>query len=47
MNLGVNEWKVSVIKAMYEDAMTKVKVNGRERERKAFSVGVGNIRVLS
>ena len=37
--LGVDEWIVSVIKAMYEDATTTVKVNGRES--KAFSVRVG------
>ena len=29
--LGVNEWIVSAIKAMYEDASTKVRMNGRER----------------
>ena len=29
--LGVDEWIVSVIRAMYEDATTKVKLNGRER----------------
>ena len=34
--LGVDEWIVSVIKAMYEDATTTVRVNGRES--KAFSV---------
>ena len=28
--LGMDEWIVSVIKAMYEDASTKVQVNGRE-----------------
>ena len=28
--LGVDEWIVSVIKAMYEDATTTVRVNGRE-----------------
>ena len=27
-----------MIKAMYEDATTKVKVNERERESRAFSV---------
>ena len=37
--LGVDEWRVSVIKAMYEDATTTVRVNGRES--KAFSVRVG------
>ena len=37
--LGVDEWIVSVVRAMYEDATTKVKLNGRES--KAFSVRVG------
>ena len=27
--LGVDEWIVSVIKAMYEDASTQVRMNGR------------------
>ena len=35
--LGVDEW--IVIKAMYEDASTKVRMNGRES--KAFNVRVG------
>ena len=35
----MDEWIVSVIKAMYEDATTTVRVNGRES--KAFSVRVG------
>ena len=37
--LGVDEWIVSVIRAMYEDATTSVKLNGREI--KGFSVHVG------
>ena len=37
--LGVDEWIVSVIRAMYEDATTKVRLNGRESN--AFSVRVG------
>ena len=37
--LGVDEWMVSVIRAMYEDTTTKVKLNGRESE--AFNVRVG------
>ena len=37
--LGVDEWIVSVIKPMYEDASTMVRMN--ERESKAFSVKVG------
>ena len=36
--LGVDEWIVSVIKAMYEDALTKVRMNGRES--RAFNVKV-------
>ena len=34
--LGVDEWIVSVIKAMHEDALTKVRTNGRES--RAFNV---------
>jgi hypothetical protein len=37
--LGVDELIVSVIRAMYEDATTRVKLNGRESN--AFSVRVG------
>ena len=37
--LGVNEWIVSVIIAIYEEATTKVRINGRKS--KAFNVGVG------
>ena len=37
--LGVDEWIVSVMRAMYEDATTKVRLNGRESN--AFSVRVG------
>ena len=37
--MGVDEWIVSVIKAMYEDAPTKVRMNGGES--KAFNVEVG------
>ena len=37
----MDEWIVSVIKAMYEDVTTIVRVNGRERESKAFSVRLG------
>ena len=37
--LSVDEWIVSVIKAMYEDASTKVRMNGRES--RAFNVKVG------
>ena len=35
----LDEWIVSVIKAMYEDSSTKVRMNGRES--KAFNVRVG------
>ena len=37
--LSVDEWIVSVIKALYEDASTKVRMNGRES--RAFNVRVG------
>ena len=37
--LGVDEWIVSVIRKMYEDATTKVRLNGRKNN--AFSVRVG------
>ena len=43
--LGVDEWIVSVIRAMYEDATTKVKLNGRERVRLSV-LGWGCIRDL-
>ena len=42
--LGVDEWIVSVIRAMYEDATTKVRLNGRESN--ALSVRMGYIRDL-
>ena len=42
--LGVDERTVSVIRAMYEDATTKVRLNGRESD--AYSVKVGYIRDL-
>ena len=38
----MDEWTVSVIKAMYEDATTKVRLNGRESN--AFSVRVEYMR---
>ena len=37
--LGVDEWVVPVVRAMYEEARTKVRMNGRESN--AFSVRVG------
>ena len=43
--MGVDEWIVSVIKAMYEDASTKVRMNGRES--RAFNVKVGVHKGLS
>jgi len=36
---GVDEWLVSVVQSMYEDATTVVRVNGRDS--KAFGVRVG------
>ena len=45
--LGVNEWIVSVIKAMYEDATTKVRLNGRESNAFSVKVGVHQGSVLS
>ena len=38
-SLGLDEWIVSVVRAMYEDATTVVRVNGRDS--KAFNVKVG------
>ena len=38
----MDEWIVSVIKAMYEDALTKVRMNGWES--KAFNVRDGGTR---
>ena len=46
-SLGVDEWIVSVIKAMYEDATTRVKVNGRESRAFGVRVGVHQGSVLS
>ena len=45
--LGVDEWIVSVIKAMYEDATTKVRLNGRESNASSVRVGVHHGSVLS
>jgi hypothetical protein len=45
--LGVDEWIISVIKAMYEDAVTAVKVNGRESTIFGVRVGVHQGSVLS
>ena len=38
-SLGVDDWIVSVVKAMYQDATTRVKLNGRES--RGFGVKVG------
>jgi hypothetical protein len=46
-SLGVDEWIVSVIKAMYEDATTAVKLNGRESKGFKVKVGVHQGSVLS
>ena len=40
-------WIVSVIKAMYEDATTKVRLNGRESTAFGVKVGVHQGYVLS
>ena len=45
--LGVDEWIVSVIRAMYEDATTKVRLNGRESNAFSVRVGVHQESVLS
>jgi hypothetical protein len=45
--LGVDEWLVSVIKAMYVDATTSVKVNGKESVGFEVKVGVHQGSVLS
>ena len=45
--LGVDEWIVSVIRAMYEDGTTKVRLNGRESNAFSFKVGVHQGSVLS
>jgi hypothetical protein len=46
-SLGVDEWIVSVIQAMYEDATTAVKLNGRESKGFKVKVGVHQGSVLS
>ena len=45
--LGLDEWIVSVIRAMYEDATTKVRLNGRESNAYSVRVGVHQGSVLS
>ena len=46
-SLGVDDWIVSVIKAMFEDATTRVKLNGRESRVLGVKVGVHQGSVLS
>ena len=46
-SLGVDEWIVTVIKAMYEDATTVVRVNGRDSRAFGVRVGVHQGSVLS
>jgi hypothetical protein len=46
-SLGVDEWLVSVIKAMYADTTTMVKLNGRVSEGFNVKVGVHQGSVLS
>ena len=46
-SLGVDEWIVSVIKAMYEEATTAVKIDGRESKTFGVRVGVHQGSVLS
>ena len=45
--LGVHEWIVLVMKAMYEDATTKVRLNGRESNALVVKAGVHQGSVLS
>ena len=44
---GVEEWIVSVIRAMYEYATTMVRLNGRENSTFSVKVGVHQGSVLS
>ena len=45
--LGVDEWLVSVIRTMYDDAATVVRVNGKESDAFSVKVGVHQGSVLS
>ena len=45
--LGVDEWIVSVIKTMYEDATTEVRINGKSSRGFRVQVGVHQGSVLS
>ena len=45
--LNVDEWIISVIKTMYEEAATSVRLNGRESKGFRVKVGVYQGSVLS
>ena len=45
--LGVDEWIALVMRAMYEDATTKVRLNGKESNAFSVKVGVHQGSVLS
>ena len=45
--LGVEEWLVGVVKSMYENSMTRMKIEGRESEEFSVKVGVHQGSVLS
>jgi len=44
---GVDEWLVSVVQSMYEDATTVVRVHGRDNKAFGVRVGVHQVSVLS
>jgi len=46
-SLGVNEWLVSVVKSMYEDATIIMRVNGYDNKEFGVRVGVHQGSVLS
>ena len=46
-SVGVDDWIVSVMKAMYEDATTRVKLNGGESRGFGVKVGLHQGSVLS
>jgi len=46
-SLGVNEWLVSVVQSMYEDATTVMRVNGRDNKALGVSISVHLGSVLS
>ena len=45
--LGVEEWLVGVVKSMYENSLTRMKIEGRESEEFSVKVGVHQGSVLS